>query len=666
MGIGAAFATGLVKGFTQNIEKEEAKRLAEQAKVDAFEQTALQAVLTGKATNKGYSAVADLIKSARQQMNDRKPIDMFGRATDGLDLDFAKLQGTLEEATEYGTTFGTGQNKIGFNTAISKGIDGKIGRSYLSEVAGFAMDKNFETKLDALDDSQFVAFYNSMGASRRAIIDAEKKSGKDLYEAPDVMGGENSQTYRGLYKLDNYYKKRFGGTTPVSATEGSGLNEIDVQTTAIAEAHKSKTGKMPDTVGMVVNSETGTIQFPMLMYANDADKKQLGTIAGNLGTSTTSLLAYWQTDFMRIPGINSEKQIDALEASVFLGTSFPFIDAVDPDDQLRMMPQETIDDIAKKAASAGAGDLQTFAYALAPYMKGPKKPTRPAEWGSVRDVKTETIQQYILTRVYGEDKADQVSFKDFRDGQTALDTTYGKLLEIEEEMKGIDAPLVYDKYKGKFGAAFDLEQGIFGGMVRDLGISVGRAGELKLNDDENLTIEYSEYLSDRVRQAGKAGVKFAELEAMRISLAFEMARAADPSGRLSNQDIEQQLRKLGSDWQTSEQAVAAIQVAKKEFKLKAEQYKVLVRLGESQRTATERDYKIIDGTIAADYILRNKGVKYNTGAVGSGKPPVDVSNIVVTPSGNYIDSATGLPATEDQMNAIKLQNEAASSQKQEI
>jgi len=173
-------------------------------------------------------------------------------------------------------------------------------------------------------------------------------------------------------------------------------------------------------------------------------------------------------------------------------------------------------------------------------------------------------------------------------------------------------------------------------------------------------------LSDRVRQAGKAGVKFAELEAMRISLAFEMARAADPSGRLSNQDIEQQLRKLGSDWQTSDQAVAAIQVAKKEFKLKAEQYKVLVRLGESQRTATERDYKIIDGTIAADYILRNKGVKYNTGAVESGKPPVDVSNIVVTPSGNYIDSATGLPATEDQMNAIKLQNEAASSQKQEI
>ena len=36
MGIGAAFATGLVKGFTKNIEEEKARRLAEQQKIDAF------------------------------------------------------------------------------------------------------------------------------------------------------------------------------------------------------------------------------------------------------------------------------------------------------------------------------------------------------------------------------------------------------------------------------------------------------------------------------------------------------------------------------------------------------------------------------------------------------------------------------------------------------
>ena len=43
---------------------------------------------------------------------------------------------------------------------------------------------------------------------------------------------------------------------------------------------------------------------------------------------------------------------------------------------------------------------------------------------------------------------------------------------------------------------------------------------------------------------------YARFESLRISLAFQMARAADPSGRLSNQDIELQLRKLGSNFQT--------------------------------------------------------------------------------------------------------------------
>ena len=665
MGIGAAFATGLVKGFTQNIEKEEAKRLAEQAKVDAFEQTALQAVVTGKATKSGYSAAADLIKSARQQMKDRKPIDMFGRATDGLDLDFAKLQGTLEDATEYGTTFGTGQNKIGFNVDISKGIDGKLGRSYLSEVAGFAMDKNFETKLDSLSDSEFVKFYNSMGASRRAIIDAEKKSGKDLYEAPDVMGGENSQTYRGLYKLDSYYAKRFGGLQPVGATEGSSLNEIDVQTTAIAEAHKVKTGRMPDSVGLV-QTDSGTNQYPMLFYTKDSEKKQLEVIAQRLGTSTTSLLAHWQTGFMAIPGISSEDQVRALDTSVSLGTQVSFIGELDPDAQLRMMNQESIDNVTKIAIAAGATDLQTFAYALAPYMEGPKRPQRPSEWGSVRQIPSETVQRYILGRVYGEDKAKTVSFKDFRDGQTALETTYNKIIDLETEIKGLDAPLAYDKFKGKLTAVFDLEQGLFGGVAKDLGIPSRRTGELNLDDDENLTVEYSEHLSELVRRADKTGgVQAAKLEAMRISLAFEMARAADPSGRLSNQDIEQQLRKLGTDWQTVDQAVAAIQVAKNEFSLKAEQYKVLVRLGESQKTATERDYKIIDATIAADHLLRNRGVKRTTGAVASDTPQVDISNIVKTPSGKLVDSSTGLPATDEQSKAFNLKTVLDSTQQQQ-
>ena len=100
MGIGAAFATGLVKGFTQNIQEEKARRLAEQQKIDGFEQIAVKSVLEGDATTSGYNAVRKLLKSAQQQIDDRPDIDIFGRATDGIDLDFASIQGALQDATE--------------------------------------------------------------------------------------------------------------------------------------------------------------------------------------------------------------------------------------------------------------------------------------------------------------------------------------------------------------------------------------------------------------------------------------------------------------------------------------------------------------------------------------------------------------------------------------
>ena len=141
---------------------------------------------------------------------------------------------------------------------------------------------------------------------------------------------------------------------------------------------------------------------------------------------------------------------------------------------------------------------------------------------------------------------------------------------------------------------------------------------------------------------------------MRISLAFEMARAADPSGRLSNQDIEMQLRKLGTNWQTIDQAIAAVGVARKEFAFKKEQYKVFVSLGESQKAATTRDYKIIDGMIAADYLMRRSLIKQTGLSSDTADKPVDISNIVRHPSGMLLNQ-TGEDVTEDQKKEFEKQ-----------
>ena len=83
------------------------------------------------------------------------------------------------------------------------------------------------------------------------------------------------------------------------------------------------------------------------------------------------------------------------------------------------------------------------------------------------------------------------------------------------------------------------------------------------NKDLNFNGEFSENLKkgtttnsliasvDKLNNSGIININLEKLsaaDAIRLSLAAKMARAIDPSGRLSNQDFEIQLSRLGGDW----------------------------------------------------------------------------------------------------------------------
>lgn len=95
MGWGTAFATGLVKGFTQNIKEEEAKRLSDRERFNKFDELILKARFDKDANQSAVNDVAKLIQSARTEANKREPINIFGTASDDVDIDFGKLQSTL-------------------------------------------------------------------------------------------------------------------------------------------------------------------------------------------------------------------------------------------------------------------------------------------------------------------------------------------------------------------------------------------------------------------------------------------------------------------------------------------------------------------------------------------------------------------------------------------
>lgn len=89
-----------------------------------------------------------------------------------------------------------------------------------------------------------------------------------------------------------------------------------------------------------------------------------------------------------------------------------------------------------------------------------------------------------------------------------------------------------------------------------------------------------------------------EAEAIRLTLAAKMARAVDPSGRLSNQDFEIQLRRLGdAAFTTPGEIKRKLTMIKKEFESDLEYKKMLKRVMDDQSKLTPQVARTVQAHI---------------------------------------------------------------------
>ena len=147
--------------------------------------------------------------------------------------------------------------------------------------------------------------------------------------------------------------------------------------------------------------------------------------------------------------------------------------------------------------------------------------------------------------------------------------------------------------------------------------------------------------------------KVARLHAMRITLAFQMARAADPSGRLSNQDIEQQFVKLAGNFGTEKAALAGIQVAIDEFKDKAAINKQIFDFAKDGDASRVETFKTIDALFVVNDIRRK--AKTNE-LLGTSKPPVTGDASGIDMSKTFQSGNDTLPLYSD-MGAYVINNQ---------
>jgi hypothetical protein len=129
-----------------------------------------------------------------------------------------------------------------------------------------------------------------------------------------------------------------------------------------------------------------------------------------------------------------------------------------------------------------------------------------------------------------------------------------------------------------------------------------------------------------------------EAEAIRLTLAAKMARAVDPSGRLSNQDFEIQLRRLGQyNLSTPESIAAALKVVKKEFMADLEYKQMLSTISAQTSPLTRQQARRVQAAMA---IRKLQGQIYGTGRVTQ-KPPT--SEKPDNPEGGLPQGAVAMP-----------------------
>lgn len=97
MGFAAAFASGLVKGFNQNILREQEARAKEEQKLDAYEAMIFKTAMEGgdDVNVDAINKISGIVKSGRKQLEERGGIDIFGRPSERLKLDMLNTAGII-------------------------------------------------------------------------------------------------------------------------------------------------------------------------------------------------------------------------------------------------------------------------------------------------------------------------------------------------------------------------------------------------------------------------------------------------------------------------------------------------------------------------------------------------------------------------------------------
>lgn len=629
MGIGAAFATGLLKGFSDNMDKEGLRRQAMRDRFDGYETMAVDAVLKGDATTGGLNAIRNLVQKANTEIDSMEPIGPFGARGRDVTMDMAKVQSAMKSASDYNFKI-PGSNAgsfLGFSIADGKGSNNDS-YAFLNEYSTMITRPEIQEKLKK-DPILAQNVQNTLSGMQQRVIsnDISKIIGAggdpSSYVIPEIYGKSPTSPYQGL-TLHNSLMNELGISQPSIADLYSGSNESETGQVNSGNTFISTVVEPVMDGDTITGYQVGTVQLA------EGDMPFFQGIAKNLGVPAQpvqgkmSLYNYWvgtdgngialppSKQYFNFLGMQPSQKKDALSASIQLA-SYPGISSLDPEQGLYKLGyneegDKAILDFNNTLNSTKAKTFTQFVMAIAPYMTFDKENKEVKIPGFRSQDLGLSRADYVLRKRYGKlaGSTEKLSMGFLINELKNKETAMVALSALQKKREGMEDPEIYESFKRSMRVLFGGEGSLRSAISKDLlGLGVVEEQTTDLSDDYLKSLE-----AGIERRRSEGGSELAELEAMRISLAFQLARAADPSGRLSNQDVQQQLDRLGAGFLSKEDAVAKIQVVMDELDRDIKKLKVFVTYGQGNAVLTPNEAKIVDAAFAVDYV-RNRANALN-------------------------------------------------------
>ena len=512
-------------------------------------------------------------------------------------LPVSNLLMPFDKAGEYNTTFGD----LKFRNKSNGNVDDAT--AYLAEISAYGNTKDYKETLQRLKRNNRPMYLNFMSSIDRNVMTINNKlfdsdpTGTTMFDI-DIFPG-----------VKNILQYKMGENTEPTIVED------DIAKKNISNFKQSKNENSNTQFVLVTKGTTvGTNLVTPLNFQTKAEQDSANKIGNLIGSKINPFHDFVTKQIGLQPDLTVDDKKNIFLASVALDGSVPDIQGLDPDLSLYTITGEKANEIFQNINNASFKNGKFAILALSPFMKGPTKARVQKVPGQKKVISGISKQDYVVTRVFNitqeelGDQAQKFTFKaieDHRDDNKDVIETFNTLIDLVKDQP--DNPAIYNLFKQKLKAFISLDEGILGGVVRDFlskegvtGVTENASADFGIKD--NLTSGYVDLMEERIKNAGDSNAK--RIEALKISLAFKMAKADDPSGRLSNQDVEAQYVKLGQITDLKKDALQVLAQTKAQFQKKLDKYNLLINYGKGLDEATERDYQVIDAVFAYDYLRK--------------------------------------------------------------